>query len=163
MCIYSVMRNYYESSISYEVVVTVNKFTIHDWYTLRASLLYIINKVAKPDTSGGHNIGVLFIPGSTRFGHSSVEPDDQQRPGKSFMNSCKEIPDIGASLGAIGEESGGTLGGYMALTFDSQTYRGFLTSSHMMQPAASTDPTLLQRYENNGVSLSDHKTVGIQP
>ena len=154
MCLYKVRLNKKAASTTYDIVITVDALTHHDWAALRATVLGILDSV------GGTRelpIGVHIIPGITDSTPPSDGSQDNEMSGRSFFGNpvFEKHPGIGASIGVEGSLGGGTLGGYMTLRIAGQTHHGFLTNSHVVAPPEDASAELKQRYDIFGVSLDD--------
>ncbi|KAJ6140448.1 hypothetical protein N7470_010453 [Penicillium chermesinum] len=73
-------------------------------------------------------IDVEFVPGDlSLLGNSAV----------SFMGRMKPTPVMGYSVGIVGQNTAGTLGGWAELTHNGVVHRGFLTNYHVIRPSLS--------------------------
>ena len=154
MCLYKVRPNKKVASTTYDIVITVDALTHHDWAALRAAVLGILDSVS---TTREQPIGVHIIPGITDSAPPSDVSQDREMPGRSFFENpvLEKNPGIGASIGVEGSLGGGTLGGYMTLSIAGETHRGFLTNSHVVAPPEDASAELKKRYDLFGVSLDD--------
>lgn len=143
MCLYKVGNK--AETTTYDIVIMVQPYTRHDWQLLSRTILrQFVNK----HQLQGQNIGVQFMPGHAGF----LPPAQEQRPGLSFNATLKEFPTMGSSIGVKGERGGGTLGGYMTLTIGNRTSRGFLTNSHVVEPAQNSETDTKENFYKYGVT-----------
>ena len=152
MSIYKVRANPSLSAL-YEVIIIVDPFARFDWATLCSNIKAILNRAAN---SADGDINVQVIPGYCSQNPSGQDAPGREgtgKPGRSFRTTLRQLPQMGSSIGVVGERGGGTLGGYMSLAFDGKVHRGFLTNSHVVEPAAMAETRVITRYITEGVSI----------
>lgn len=71
---------------------------------------------------------------------------------------------MGDSIGIYGEENAATLGGYVTLTQNGKTQKGFITNYHVVRPSGldSETETFLTSFDRSGCSLSRLPEQAIQ-
>ncbi|KAJ5214789.1 hypothetical protein N7468_010468 [Penicillium chermesinum] len=105
------------------IAVIVEPSTITDWARLREKMVSLLRNFK---LSG--QIDVEFVPGDlSLLGNSAV----------SFMGRMKPTPVMGYSVGIVGQNTAGTLGGWAELTHNGVVHRGFLTNYHVIRPSLS--------------------------
>lgn len=129
------------------VTLMVKPYAVYDWQALSSRMRIAINKRRKPEDV---NLEVENFPGQTS--------DLEERPGKDFSDSFTPTPKVGSSIGVLGEDGGGTLGGFAELTFGEFTLQSIVTNSHVTQPLENTPPDVDDCYAKEGVkSLTDER------
>ena len=127
------------------IVVMVKPLTEHDWLVLRWNIESVVN-TENPSRS---KIGVEFVPG--HWGDlpptQSAEPGGEISGGKSFVDEFSAAPVMGTSIGVLGESGGGTLGGFFGLHCSGIRHYGFLTNSHVVQPASGAPKAVKAEYD----------------
>ena len=104
-----------ETSARPTVVVMVEPRTSLNWKGVGSRLNSILE-----DT----NIHVEFIPGSLSM-----------MAGKPIQKAnLQRYPTMGSSIGELGEDGAGSLGGFVSLDLGHSLYRGFLTNHHVVCP-----------------------------
>lgn len=75
-------------------------------------------------------------------------------PGISFHARMTErcLPEMGCSIGVVGEEGKGSLGGFVLLKLNGKTHKGFLTKHHVVRPPASASAMTRKQAERYGYS-----------
>ncbi|KAL9035823.1 MAG: hypothetical protein Q9180_004643 [Flavoplaca navasiana] len=128
------------------VTLMVDPYAVYNWQMLSSRMRVAINKPGKPKDV---NLEVEIFPGK----RSNLE----ERPGKDLSDTFTPTPKVGSSIGVLGEEGGGTLGGFVELTFGNITHQGIMTNSHVTQPPSNAPPDVHDRYTKYGVQLiTDH-------
>lgn len=92
------------------------------------------------------DIGVEFLPGDLCFLGDATSQ-------YSRMN-VDGLPQMGDSIGVVGEKEGGTLGFLATLKVGEEEHRGFITNHHVVRPAANADPQTVKEASQVGFSFS---------
>ena len=78
--------------------------------------------------------------------------------GTSFHGTLASEPDMGCSIGEVGQSCGGTLGAFVKLTINGKASIGILTNHHVVRPASA--PTkVLQKLNQYGYSPNNVLTT----
>ncbi len=101
------------------VVVFVEPFASSDWQTLELTMKAIL----WPKLPQGFELAVEFIPSGIT-----------DLTGVSCVRTLSPHPVMGSSLGVVGQESSGTIGGFVELSVGGKTYQGILTNHHVVEP-----------------------------
>ena len=151
LCIYAVEHNH-NVGRTYQIVLMVPPFTIHDWGSMTGRIL---NDFIKPLPESTRDIGVTIIPGVTSAVLADNEDSERDNNvnGKSFFNKLTPLPSRGASIGVKGERGGGTLGGYVDLKQGNKIERCILTNSHVVKPASTESAEVIESYLQSGVNV----------
>ncbi|KAL8918840.1 MAG: hypothetical protein Q9208_007097 [Pyrenodesmia sp. 3 TL-2023] len=133
------------------VALVVHPLATHDWQDLRQKLMGII-EVHRPQ----HMVlDVEIFPGYR--GDLSPQPS----PARDLRDTFTPAPKMGASIGVVGEQGAGTLGGFFTLKIGETIREGFLTSSHVVGPPDDSPQEVHDRYSKHGVrwdTPEDHAT-----
>ncbi|OQD67232.1 hypothetical protein PENDEC_c041G01999 [Penicillium decumbens] len=141
LCPFSVGR--VEGKALPAIAVIVTPRTKADWFSLRVEIMTLTSPYSEDSP-----IDVEFLPGSLDFLDS---------PGMSSLDPMKHsvVPRMGFSIGIHGQETTGTLGGWVNLTHKGVLHQGFLTNSHVTRPSPSTvyDNGFLNDLDRFGVTF----------
>ena len=105
------------------IVVFVEPFTSQDWQWLEATVREIVGFKVPP----GEDLGVEFLTG--RLSH----PEGKNLVGKSMLRQGLPGIQMGSSIGIRGDESTGTMGGFLTLKVGGRIHQGFLTNHHVIR------------------------------
>lgn len=144
ICLYKMGRNLQLSK--YAVVISVLPFTLYDWNQLSIELLGIVTLHKEPDQI----FEIVLVPGTCDVG---APPEDPEEPsaGISLMNRLTRYPEVGCSIGVAGKLSSATLGGFATLSRGDKEYSGFMTNSHVVEPADCVPENLREEFYRRGV------------
>ena len=134
-------------STQHAIVIMVRPLTEHDWLLLRWRIENLVN------TQGAFQakITVEFMPGYWGYLPPPRSPrPEEETGGKSFVEDFSSDPIMGTSIGVLGERGGGTLGGFFQLECHGRKHKGFLTNSHVVQPAGNTPEAVQKEYHHYG-------------
>jgi hypothetical protein len=124
------------------LVVLVQPRVLQDWnYVTRA-----MRSVLKDS-----NIPIEFIPGGST-----------EMSGIDLETRLTRQPQMGSSIGEVGEIGSGTLGGHVILRKDGVSHVGFLTNHHVVRPY-SASANMIQEVDRYGYGFTASPfTTGIQ-
>ncbi|KAJ5473527.1 hypothetical protein N7475_003093 [Penicillium sp. IBT 31633x] len=131
------------------IVMFVNFSTKSNWSELRTQIMNLIASNLPLALAE-----VEFLPGSL-----NLLPTNKAVSFRDRMNTTGD-PEMGHSIGIRGENGAGTLGGYVTLTHDGETYRGLLTNYHVVRPSLPSD--FLEAFDHFGISFTSppaHRTA----
>ncbi|KAL8896461.1 MAG: hypothetical protein Q9207_007694 [Kuettlingeria erythrocarpa] len=133
------------------VALVVDPLATHDWQMLRQKLIGII-EVHRPKNLA---LDVEIFPGYCG------DLDPQRSPASDLRKKFTPAPKMGASIGVVGKEGAGTLGGFFTLKVGETVHEGFLTSSHVVTPPDNPPQEVRDQFSKHGVgwdTLEDHVT-----
>lgn len=135
-------------STQHAIVIMVRPLTEHDWLILRWRIESVMNTQGVSQAK----LAVEFMPGYWGDLPPSrlPRPEEEETGGKSLLSNFSSEPIIGTSIGVLGEGGGGTLGGFFQLNCQGRKHTGFLTNSHVVQPASSAPEAIQKEYNYYG-------------
>lgn len=142
-------------STQHAIVIMVRPLTEHDWLVLR----WRIESLTNTQGVSQAKLAVEFMPGywGDLPPSRSPRPGEEEIGGKSFERQFRSEPMMGTSIEVLGEGGGGTLGGFFQLDCHGRKHTGFLTNSHVVQPAGSTPEAVQKEYNYYGCHYSARK------
>ncbi|KAJ6027256.1 hypothetical protein N7460_012073 [Penicillium canescens] len=128
------------------VVVIVSPNTSANWFGLRGNIAAIL----APHVS---EIEIEFLPGDIQpLAYKEVSVLDRMK--------VEGDPGIGSSIGIHGDNNSGTLGGFVVLTANGTSHKGFLTNYHVVRPKTPKD--FVTDLDRLGCSLGSKQGQHIQ-
>jgi hypothetical protein len=122
------------------IVIMVKPRAFFDWSELESKIRVALGS--------GHEINVEFLPGEL-----GMLPE-QEDNGVSFLDRMAPDgrPEMGCSIGVVGEVGGGTMGGFLTLTLGGFTHRGFMTNYHVIRPCSNANEAIIKKADRFGSS-----------
>jgi hypothetical protein len=148
LCPFSVGRVERKALPAIAVIVTAR--TKADWFSLRVEIMTLTSQFSNDGL-----VDVEFLPGSLNF-----------LAGNSSLDQLKSsvVPRMGFSIGIHGQETAGTLGGWVNLTHNGVLHQGLLTNYHVIRPSLSTvyDNDFIKDLDRFGVTFGRLPSKPIQ-
>jgi hypothetical protein len=110
-----------ETEATPAILVTVTPGVSLDWVTLECSIKGYLHD----------DLNVEFLPGSL----SPLAGPSAKGVSQLLRMADDGHPEMGCSIVIRGEQGGGTMGGFVTLTKDDETRKGFLTNYHVVRPS----------------------------
>lgn len=123
------------------LVVLVRPGTFQDWNHITSALRSILQDQSIP---------IEFLPGRST-----------EISGLDMSSRLTKRPEMGSSIGQVGEKGSGSLGGFVLLRKNGVDHAGFLTTHHVVRPHSASEETM-QKVDRHGYGpINPHVTTGI--
>ena len=128
MCVFGLGKDSSRSKPT--LVLLVQPGTVRNWQALEGRIRRVLSTCRE--------LPIEFLPARAK---NLVEDDSTYL---DFHGKLLPEPDMGCSIGEVGQSGGGTLGAFVKFTTNGKTSTGILTTHHVVRPASVPPKTILK-------------------